>query len=104
MNVDIETVEVNLSPRDEVHIFRIIQEIMINIQKHSQAHNVSFKSHIKDSGLAIEIHEDGQGFDPKLMFEPSERRRGMGLINIMERVSIVKGHLDIQSAPGQRSS
>jgi PAS domain S-box-containing protein len=101
VKVDIEEVEVNLSPRDEVHIFRIIQEIMINIQKHSEAKKVSFKSGIEDSKLVFEIREDGRGFDPKLMFEPSERRRGMGLINIMERVNIVKGHLDIQSSPGQ---
>jgi signal transduction histidine kinase len=91
--------EIKLPPRDEVHIFRIIQEIMINIQKHSEAKNVSFESRIEDSKLVFEIREDGCGFNTELMYEPSERRRGMGLINIMERVNIVKGHLDIQSAP-----
>ena len=101
VKIDITGAEPNLSPRDEVHIFRIIQEIMINIQKHSNAHGVSFKSGIRDSELVFEISEDGRGFDPDKIFEPAGRRRGMGLINIMERVNIVKGKLDIRSAPDQ---
>ncbi len=93
----------NLEPSKEVHFFRVIQEIMINIQKHSDADQIAFKGSRRDSQLEIRIDENGQGFDIKKIFDPGHRIRGMGIINIIERVNILKGKLDIDSAPGQGS-
>jgi PAS domain S-box-containing protein len=97
VGIDIEEDMPGIAPKAEVHVFRVIQEIMINIQKHSKAKNVSFKSWAEKSRIVFEVTEDGGGFDPEAMFQPSERKRGMGLINIMERVKIVRGKLDIRS-------
>ncbi len=97
IQIDIEDDLPGIAQKAEVHVFRVIQEIMINIQKHSKAKNVIFKCRAEKSRIVFEIHEDGSGFDPDAIFDPSARRLGMGLINIMERVKIVKGKLDIKS-------
>lgn len=97
IQIEIEDDLPGIVQKAEVHVFRVIQEIMINIQKHSKAKHVVFKCHHEKSRINIEIQEDGSGFDPDAIFDPSARRLGMGLINIMERVKIVKGKLDIKS-------
>ncbi len=83
--------------QSEVHVFRVIQEIMINIHKHSEADRVAFKNYAQDNSIVFEIYEDGLEFDPEEMYSPSARKRGMGLINIMERVNIIRGELEIKS-------
>ena len=101
IDVDIKGQEIKLEQNVENHLFRIIQEIMINIKSHSEANKVSFKSRFQDAEIIFEISENGKGFDPDKIFDPTGRHRGMGVINIMERVNIVKGKLDIDSAPGK---
>jgi PAS domain S-box-containing protein len=101
VDIDIREQDIKLNQNVENHLFRIIQQIMINIKTHSGAKKVVFKSWRKNSDIIFEISENGKGFDPDKIFDPSGRRHGMGMINIMERVNIVKGKLDIKSAPGR---
>jgi len=101
IKIDIEGQDIKLDQKTENHLFRIIQQIMINIKTHSEATYVKFKSRQENSNIVFEISENGKGFDPENIFDPSVRRRGMGMINIMERANIVNGKLDIDSAPGK---
>ena len=48
-------------------------------------------------GMQLTITDDGRGFDPEL----ARRTGGLGLISIEERVALLKGHLAIDTAPGQ---
>jgi PAS domain S-box-containing protein len=76
--------------------YRVTQEALQNIAKHSGAKN-AIVSLARESGhLLLTIHDGGAGFDPHNIRE----HRGLGLVSIRERVRLLKGSLDIASAPG----
>ncbi|MBD3217422.1 MAG: PAS domain S-box protein, partial [candidate division Zixibacteria bacterium] len=97
LEINVERDMPAIALQSEVHVFRVIQEIMINIYKHSEADKVVFNSYAQEKSIVFEIYEDGLEFDPEEIYSPSARKRGMGLINIMERVNIVRGRLEIKS-------
>jgi two-component system, NarL family, sensor histidine kinase DevS len=75
--------------------YRLVQEGLTNIVKHARATRVSLS--VLDDGDAIEIRlrDDGQGF------RPGGEGAGFGLIGMRERVALVHGTLDVESAPGR---
>ncbi len=79
-------------------LFRITQEILNNIIKHSQAKEISIKLGYLDTGIRLQIIDDGTGFS---INEPPEAQKGMGLKNIQKRAEIVGGEVFIQSTPGE---
>ena len=86
-----------LIPDDlKVNIFRIIQEQIQNVTKHSNATAVSININITgDSILEIVTTDNGKGFDTK------KKKPGVGIINIMNRVASFNGNCSIISAPKQ---
>lgn len=100
IDVDIKTDYLNLDPRHEAHVFRVIQEIMINIHKHAEANRIRFTCFVENGCAFFQISENGRGFDPANIFEVETRKQGMGLINIMERVELVRGKIEVDSRPG----
>jgi signal transduction histidine kinase len=83
----------------ETAVFRVCQEAMSNIYRHSEAESVLIQVAEADGMLRIEIEDDGKGFDPQNAGSPD--RRHFGLMGIRERVEILGGTVDIDSAPGQ---
>jgi PAS domain S-box-containing protein len=79
--------------------FRIIQETINNILKHSQAKrvSVSLRTYRKKIGLAVK--DDGKGFDPNKNKKNDES--GMGLRLIKEMVETLEGTFEIHSSPGK---
>jgi signal transduction histidine kinase len=65
-----------------------------NIVQHAGASNVGVSVGQDADGLALNIHDDGKGFDPR-------RQRGMGLLGIEERVGYLGGTFAVESLPGQ---
>lgn len=88
-----------LAPTAETALFRITQEALTNVAKHSNATFVSVE--LEDVGAAVRltVTDDGIGFDPP---SPSEsgRNRGWGLLNIAERARTSGGRCAIESQPG----
>lgn len=82
-----------LSSGKKITLFRIIQEQLKNIIKHSKAKNASIQLTTGDDDVQLIIEDDGIGFDSKLTHQ------GIGLSNIYERVSFYNGKVDIQAAP-----
>jgi signal transduction histidine kinase len=76
------------------HIYYIVKEGLINIQKYAHASAVRFRGVSTPEGILIELADDGQGFDPKLP------HLGLGLQGIEERVQLLRGELTINSTPG----
>lgn len=76
------------------HIYCIVKEGLINIQKHAHASVVRFRGLSTPEGILLELEDDGQGFDPKLP------HLGLGLQGIEERVQMLGGRLTINSIPG----
>lgn len=81
---------------DEVEIttFRIYQELVTNILRHSRAEHVSVELYRSDGHLVLAVEDDGVGF------APAERGEGAGLVGIQERAALVDGRVDIDSEPG----
>ncbi len=89
-------------PRNlEGTLFRIIQEALTNVQKHSQAHGAEVTLNVtKDRILAI-IHDDGQGFDVAKVEASLAQNRNLGLISMRERCELERGLLELKSYPGK---
>jgi len=79
-------------------LFRITQEILNNIIKHSQAKEINIKLGYLDTGIRLQIIDDGAGFN---VAELQEEQKGMGLKNIQKRAEIVGGEVFIQSQLGE---
>ena len=79
----------------KLSIFRIIQEQLNNILKHAHANAVNIQLRQCSDGLQLIIKDDGLGFDI------SEKRKGVGLQNIMSRANLFNGEVLIKSAPGE---
>jgi signal transduction histidine kinase/ligand-binding sensor domain-containing protein len=85
-------------PDDEIMLYRIVQECLNNILKHSGATKVALDLVVQAGELALTIRDNGCGFT---LDEEARRRTGLGLQGIAERVRILGGTYAIESAPGQ---
>lgn len=95
------TCECDADPVDKekrIHIYRIVQEIISNIVKHSQA--IFVKISIKKERGLIRLHitDNGIGFDKDLVMK---RAAGQGLQNIMSRVELLSAKIYLSSEPGK---
>jgi signal transduction histidine kinase len=78
-------------------LYRVAQESLQNIAKHSRAKYVSARLDFKEESVLFAIQDDGAGFDPKAV----KGRRGLGLISMKERAHSVSGTLTIKAQLGQ---
>lgn len=84
-------------PEVNVMLFRIFQEAMLNVRKHSGASRVVIQFGSDRNGcLDLAIRDDGRGFDAR-----SLPRGHYGLLYMRERAEACGGHLDLRSAPGE---
>jgi signal transduction histidine kinase len=84
----------------ETVLFRVAQEAITNIAKHSQAENVIINLELEDSYIGLEIEDDGVGFDLGSISSTKSGSRGLGLLGMKERVLLLDGKLEVQSKPG----
>jgi signal transduction histidine kinase len=82
-------------------IYRILQEALTNIGKHSIADNVSLMIEEKERRVNFTIRDNGKGFNVSDTLQKIDTDRGMGLATMSERVRILGGKLDIQSRIGE---
>jgi PAS domain S-box-containing protein len=81
-------------------LFRVAQEALNNVARHAGARAASVTLKRMDGGLLLAVRDDGAGFDP----DAPRVRRSLGMASMRERVRLVSGTLDIESAPGQGST
>ena len=101
MQVDLEAQlgEERLPSEIETTLYRIIQEALSNVVKHSGASRVSIVLTSQETTVAAVIEDDGTGFDPAAVAPGA-----LGLVGIRERVGLVGGRLRIESTEGQGTS
>ncbi len=88
----------DLLGRDEaLCLFRVAQEALNNVARHSRARVARVAVQSMDGGILLAVRDDGVGFDPA---SPGTRKT-LGLASMRERLRLVHGTLDIESAPGQ---
>ena len=79
----------------ETALYRIVQESLTNVVKHSRARNVSILLTQRNGAVAAVIEDDGQGFDPS-----GAGDGGFGLLGMRERLALLGGRLEIESSEG----
>ncbi|HEY1755780.1 MAG TPA: sensor histidine kinase [Bryobacteraceae bacterium] len=87
------TFEGRLPDETETHLFRIVQEALTNIARHSGATRVSISLRADDGAVRLRISDNGRGL-------AADRRNGMGLSGIRARASSFGGEVKIESKPG----
>ena len=86
-----------LPPELESMIYRVVQECCHNALRHSGASTVNVSLQRADNTIRVEVEDDGIGFDVAAAL----RREGSyGLAGIQERVSLLGGHMEVDSAQG----
>ena len=85
-------------------IFQIVQESLTNITKYAEASVVEVRIEVTDTTLQAFIHDNGKGFDSTEAAVRVRNRRagsGFGMEGMRERVELLRGELQVQSAPGK---
>ncbi len=93
--------ETRLPSAMEVAIYRLVQEAFSNALKHAEASFISLEVVYQKHMIKIVIKDNGIGFDPDLLNAKQMGSGGshFGLIGMKERVELLEGRFDIQSAP-----
>ncbi|WP_299260704.1 ATP-binding protein [uncultured Aquimarina sp.] len=87
--------EVVINPKDEIIIYRIIQEFFSNTIKHAEASHLLVKLEYTIDDLTITIKDDGIGYDMESV------QANSGLLNMKSRAGLVNANLDSVSEPGK---
>jgi PAS domain S-box-containing protein len=85
----------------ETVCYRVTQEALTNIVRHAQARQVDVDICRQDKEVRLAIHDDGRGFDPPAARTRAQAGGSLGLLSMEERVTLLGGRLELQSAPGQ---
>jgi two-component system, NarL family, nitrate/nitrite sensor histidine kinase NarX len=97
---DLEELDMPQSTCREVA--RIVQEGLVNVRKHSRAHQALVRLGAKDGRWKLVIEDDGQGFPFEGRLSQVElEAQGRGPLVIKERVRLLEGELTIESTPGR---
>lgn len=87
-------------PEGEINFYRIVQECLNNILKHSDAATARLLIQVKDQVLRMRVEDDGRGFDYREHQREHGPSHGFGLTGLGERVRILNGRFFCESAPG----
>ncbi len=95
--LEVTGLEERLPSSTEIALFRIVQEALTNIVKHSQSRTARICLKFTPSAIVGDIEDDGVGFE----FDKVRRSRNnrMGLMGMVERIELIKGKMDIESEP-----
>ena len=90
-----------LSASQRIALLRVLQEALSNVRQHSGSREVAVT--LRDDvaeGVCMEIRDDGHGFDPASFVPAADGQSGIGLVGMRERLRLLGGALEIDSAPG----
>ena len=78
----------------ESTIYRLVQEALTNVAKHARATRAEVTVRDTGEGIEVLVRDDGTGFDAH------QRSSGFGLVGMRERLALVRGTLEVETAPG----
>jgi signal transduction histidine kinase len=91
--------DLELDPLLEATVFRVVQECLSNVRRHSGATRVAVSLYDTEEGIELVVEDDGSGFDPDGA-RNGAAWEGVGLVSMRERADLVGGRLSVDSAPG----
>ena len=90
----------SLSPQINSTLFRIAQEAINNIVKHSAATSAEISLINQGDNVVLEVKDDGRGFDPSSVKEQALQLQHLGILGMQERAQLVGGTIEFASMPG----
>jgi signal transduction histidine kinase len=90
-----------IEPDVQTACFRVAQEAITNIIRHSSAKNVAVDVRCTVERLTLSVRDDGAGFDPAVIQQRAPQRSTLGLVSMKERALLVRGGVEVRSAPSQ---
>ena len=85
----------SLSDSQKIVLFRVVQEALSNVRKHSEATSVSVVVRSRRTFVDVSVTDNGRGFDPRGLGHDR-----LGLSGISERVRLLGGAVEIETSPG----
>lgn len=89
-----------MSPVQEMVIYRVVQEALNNVRKHAQATEVEISLDSDTSEITVEVRDNGKGFDADGVKGRKSRSGGVGLLTMRSRAQMLGGDLKIKGRPG----
>ena len=93
--------EIKFDPDIEINLYRLIQEVLRNVERHAKAKNVSVKILHSYPKLIIRVEDDGIGFNVEEQLKKGLQKKKLGLRSIQERANLMGGNLKIKSIIGK---
>lgn len=101
LSAKLERIDGLLSPEAETSVYRIVQEGLNNVIKHSKATAASIEIGKTGNQLAIVVRDNGAGISTSAASENGNHAKGFGLVGIAERVRVLGGSLSVDSQPAR---
>lgn len=96
INYECLITELNIGKEKEIHIYRIIQEMINNVLKHAKAKTIGIKIEEKKGNIIIDLKDDGVGFNQESVLK---NNKGLGLHNILGRADLLRGTVYLTTSP-----
>jgi len=90
-----------LPSHTEITVFRTIQALLSNVQRHANATQVDIILNLDPEGLVVTVEDDGRGFDLDAAMASARQRKTIGLITMMEQMELLGGKIVFESAPAR---
>ncbi len=103
VTVDFEVIGMDhhrLSHEVETTLYRIAQESITNVARHSKAQNASVVLRLGEKSIVLIVEDNGTGFDPWEVRQEQGHPKRLGLYGMEERAALVGGTLTVESKPG----
>lgn len=93
-----DKIDGRINNESKLHMYRIVQELLNNALKHSEANEIDIQLSRQNGHLILKVEDDGVGFDK------DDVELGLGLDNIQSRVNVLQGEMNIDSKAGEGTS
>lgn len=93
-----------LSPELETVLFRVAQEALTNVVRHSRASRVTVEINVREGKVVLIVKDNGVGFELPRTEVRSDSAQSLGLLGMRERVGLVGGKIEIESVPSYGTS
>jgi signal transduction histidine kinase len=94
------TLPEQLSPVQEMVIYRVVQEALNNVLKHAQATEAQISLDTDAAEITVQVSDNGKGFDVSGTRRPKSQSGGVGLLNMRSRAQMLGGNLSIKARFG----
>lgn len=90
-----------LAPHVEATIFRALQELLNNVDRHAAANQVNVTLNLEGERAVVTVEDDGCGFEVEETLAAAKERRALGLTTIQERMKLLGGEMEVDSGLGR---